>query len=122
MPAEQRLPAQADDLVARAEALAAGEEPAGTASPVQNAVLKLLRLHGQQTDDQLWDRYRDAINRGDDIPFASPQSVRTRRHELAVAGDVRPAGRGRSRYGRTATIWALTAQGAQYTEGRARGR
>lgn len=61
-------------------------------------VLDILREIGPCSDEQLVDSCRTRFD-------ISPSGVRTRRHELAVAGLVIEAGEAKTRSGRTCLTW-----------------
>lgn len=71
-------------------------------SEVRAAILSLLAGLGPLTDDELHRRYLQA-----GYPPRSRQRIGTARHELAVAGKVREAGRGRSDLGNTASLFEV---------------
>lgn len=69
---------------------------------VQSAILRILAKYGPLTDEQIESLYAQQSG----VPVASPQSLRTRRHELVIAGRARDSGqRGTTRYGNAAVKW-----------------
>lgn len=56
----------------------------------QEAVLLLFQRYGSMTDRELVDRYEATtflpLNGDPDLPVQGPSGIRTRRHELVVAG------------------------------------
>ena len=70
-------------------------------SQVQERVLSIVRMHGPLTDEELENRYLDLWPGS-----ASPQSIRSRRSELARKGLVTRLGRlGETSWGRPCAIW-----------------
>ncbi|MGN6325713.1 hypothetical protein [Pseudolysinimonas sp.] len=73
---------------------------------VQSAILRLLRENGPSTDERIESLYQVHRAQHPHLPMASPQSLRTRRHELVIAGQVRDSGkRGSTRYGNASAMW-----------------
>lgn len=71
-------------------------------------ITSLLAAHGPLTDDQLVELYRGRAHTYTSVPLITPQAIRTRRHELVVAGQVRDANVSAvSRLGNRATAWTL---------------
>lgn len=69
-----------------------------------DAILRLLRVCGPLTDDQLAQAYRDA-----GYPPRSPQNLRTARSELVDHGAIRNTGRrAPSALGHPARLWEVT--------------
>ena len=69
--------------------------------PKQYAVLKVLGLCGEMTDERLIACYETF-----DLPKQSPSGIRTRRHELVAMGLVRDTGeRRKMSTGRMAIVW-----------------
>lgn len=73
----------------------------------KGVIMSILAERGALTDDELVRLYRDRAHAFTSVPLITPQSIRTRRHELVVAGQVREAGMGRSTLGNRASLWAL---------------
>lgn len=68
-----------------------------------DAILRLLRVGGPMTDDQLHDAYRGA-----GYPPRSPQNLRTARAELVDHGVIRDSGkRAPSALGHPARLWEV---------------
>lgn len=81
---------------------------------VQSAIIRAFAENGPMTDDGLFHAYEAIRRTVEDIPRASPQSVRSRRAELHHRGLVRATNiPGRSAYGRPATVWALSSSTKQ---------
>lgn len=84
------------------------EPSAERITKVQTVVLDLIARLGPLTDDQLEALYQARAEAYPEVPSASPQSIRSRRAELArrgrVAADPVP---GTSKYGRRCTRWTL---------------
>ncbi|MEH3088736.1 MAG: hypothetical protein PGN24_03745 [Microbacterium arborescens] len=77
-------------------------------SEVQVVILDIFAKAGALTDDQLVALYEARVEAYPGLPRATPQSVRTRRSELAHRGLVQSlAERGVSRYGNPCTMWTL---------------
>jgi hypothetical protein len=69
---------------------AAKRQTRGNTARLQDHLWNLLVRYGPMTDDELWSRYVKQSSRSPvRYRWASPASVRTRRHELGVAGRVR---------------------------------
>ena len=67
----------------------------------QERVLGIIQVHGPLTDEELERHYRDCWPNS-----ASPQSIRSRRSELARKGFVTKLGRlGETSWGRPCAIW-----------------
>lgn len=73
----------------------------------KGVIMSILAERGALTDDELVRLYRERAHAYTSVPLITPQSIRTRRHELVVAGQVREAGIGRSALGNRSTMWAL---------------
>jgi hypothetical protein len=77
-------------------------------SESQQHILRLFRLYGPMTDEQLLAKHREWQRRYGD-PLMSDSGVRTRRSELVVLGRVRDSGkRERLSTGRKAIVWEVT--------------
>ncbi len=75
---------------------------------VKAVIMSVLAEYGPQTDDEIIDRYNDRAGAHPAVPTVTPQSVRTRRHELVIAGQVREADAfGFSNLGNRASVWTL---------------
>lgn len=85
---------------------ASGKQSAQTKDRAKAVILSLIAEHGPLTDDEIVFLYRDRAHAYTSVPLITPQSVRTRRHELVIAGLVRESGIGRSDLGNRATLWA----------------
>jgi hypothetical protein len=73
---------------------------------VKAVLLDLFAAHGPMTDDDLVDRYSERAAAFSTVPTVTPQSVRTRRHELVVAGLLHDTQAfGFSKLGNRATVW-----------------
>lgn len=68
----------------------------------QSAILAM--FGGPWTDEELIDRYYQAMSAGI-VPAQSESGIRTRRKELVDAGFLVASGMGRSRSGRSSTLW-----------------
>lgn len=77
---------------------------------VESTILTLFLRYGAMTDEQLVERYAAARFLDGDIPAATPQNVRTRRHTMRIAGRILDTGRRAktTATGNTATVWDLT--------------
>lgn len=76
-------------------------------SAVQAAIVTLLE-RCPSTDEDLVDTYEAQRFMDPEVPNVTPQSIRSRRNELHIAGRVVDSGiRGRTRTGRKAVVWAL---------------
>lgn len=71
----------------------------------QAAIVKLLGI-SDMSDDELFLRYFQGAENGL-WPHASQPGVRSRRSELVKMGMVRAKGYGKTRFGRSCTIWGL---------------
>ena len=71
----------------------------------QQAVLRLFRELGPMSDDLLVERYIAAAAEG--LRPQSPSGIRTRRHELAEAGELVVVGESRTAAGRACNVWGL---------------
>ena len=81
----------------------------GKLRETQNAVLRLLRLDGDLSDDQLLAAYDNRRRHDSGFPPQSPSGLRTRRRELVALGLVRDSGRRTTTYsGRAAIVWTAT--------------
>ncbi|MBF4512023.1 hypothetical protein ITJ66_05925 [Plantibacter sp. VKM Ac-2885] len=88
---------------------AAGRQTKSKTEAVKATILTLLRRHGGMTHEELVDRYEASAWLDESIPKVTPQSVRSRAHELFVEAKITDAGRrGRTRTGNTATVWEVT--------------
>ncbi|TQK19114.1 hypothetical protein FBY40_1605 [Microbacterium sp. SLBN-154] len=77
-------------------------------SRVQAVIMSILAEYGPQTDDEIVDRYNARAGAHPAVPTVTPQSIRTRRRELVVAGKVREADAfGFSKLGNRASVWCL---------------
>lgn len=70
----------------------------------KRAILGLLKH--PSTDEQLVNRYQ-SYSRAGFAPMASPSGIRSRRHELAVAGYLEAVDYGKTAMGRRAIIWGV---------------
>lgn len=85
---------------------AADQQTRSKSQMVRDRIVELLAEHGPMTDEQIYDRYKAMMALATGWPMATPQSVRTRRKELELAGKVRWTGlRGRSQYGNPSNEW-----------------
>jgi len=74
----------------------------------KKAILWILDCYGSMVDDKLVEHYNKLVYQGI-APRASQQGVRTRRHELVVAGQVQDTGsREKLASGRKAIVWDLS--------------
>ena len=71
-------------------------------SETKKAIIDLLKM--SSTDEELVNRYQTLARLGR-IPNASPSGIRSRRHELAIAGLVKAVGYTKSMTGRRAIVW-----------------
>lgn len=75
----------------------------------QQAVLRVLEARGPMTDEQLVAEYEyeqeNPASPLGKLVMQSPSGIRTRRNELARAGDVVKVGTGKTKLGRDADIW-----------------
>jgi len=71
---------------------------------LRNHILKLYRLAGWQTDEQLIVNYRKIYGAAS---LASDSGIRSRRSELVKMGLVEKAGIGKTASGRACQIWKL---------------
>lgn len=70
----------------------------------KKAILGLLKH--PSTDEQLVNRYQ-VYARSGFAPMASPSGIRSRRHELTVAGYVEAVDYGKTAMGRRAIVWGV---------------
>lgn len=70
----------------------------------KKAILDLLKV--PCTDESLVARY-ESLARTYTVPMASPSGIRSRRHELAVAGYLTAVDYSKSASGRRAIVWGL---------------
>lgn len=71
----------------------------------ESQVAVLAMFGGPFTDEELIDAYYQAQVAGI-VPAQSESGIRTRRKELVTAGFLEASGIGRSRSGRSSTLWA----------------
>lgn len=77
-------------------------------SQIKAVIVELLTRYGPLGDEELFDRYEAHRFMHGDVPAATPQNVRTRRHELHIEGRVSPTGsRVPTRAGATAALWQV---------------
>jgi len=82
---------------------------------LQAAISVILGTRGPLTDEQLVDEYDAYRASRPRVLAVTPQSIRTRRHELHVAGKVRPTGQRRAtRSGSSGTVWELVPIGDEH--------
>lgn len=74
--------------------------------PIHEAILYVLRIHPELTDEQLVGWYKADLAAGW-LPKASDSSIRSRRKELAVLGRVVEVGLRRLSSGRNGRVWKL---------------
>lgn len=86
---------------------AAGRQTDSRVGELKAVILTLFRQFGSMSDEALVDRYEAHRWLNPGVPQVTPQSIRTRRHELTVAGTVFDTRmRGTTRTGSSCTIWA----------------
>lgn len=79
---------------------------------LRRTIVFLLATGGDMTDEGLVDAYAELRETRPELVDATPQSIRTRRHEALVDGRVRDTGRrARTRSGSTGAIWGITQHG-----------
>ena len=71
-------------------------------------IVEVLERYGPSTDEDIAEHYR-SLGMIFDWPPVSPSGLRSRRAELVDLGTVVDAGKGRTRSGRSCTIWAPAA-------------
>lgn len=92
---------------------AAAKQTTSKREALQAAIRVLLATQGDLTDEQIADAYVEYQRTRSWLPLTTPQSLRTQRHALHVAGTVRDTGERRpTRAGSTAAVWTLTPFGA----------
>ncbi len=75
---------------------------------VKAVIVTLLRNHGPLTDEQLVDRFEAYAWLHQSVPSVAASSIRTRRHELEIAGVVRALDEvGRTKRGSACKVWSL---------------
>lgn len=81
----------------------------GMLTVTQSVVLDILLVEGRPlTHDQIIARYEGRAAAYESVPWASPQSIRSRVAELVRQGRVVAVDKaGRSRFGRAATRWGI---------------
>lgn len=73
----------------------------------RDEILRILRIKGPLTDDQIWVIYGTMFERGRDIPRPSPSGLRSRRSELVSMGFVVQDGEGTTVSGRRCARWRV---------------
>ena len=73
----------------------------------REAILKVLRDNGPQTDTQIIKAYMDLWFGGRHMKLASPSGIRSRRSELVKMGFVEAAGTGKTASGRNCIVWRI---------------
>ena len=73
---------------------------------VRDAIIAILEHFGPKSDEEIKELYKiREVTKG--YPWASEESLRTRRSELVRMGFVREVGTGRTQAGRACGIWGL---------------
>jgi hypothetical protein len=91
---------------------AASRQTEDKLAAVQQTIVVLLGTRGDMTDEALVDAYTEYRESRPQVANVTPQSIRTRRHELHVAGRVKDTGRRLpTRAGSTAAVWSITQHG-----------
>lgn len=82
----------------------------------RDGIMDVLKVNGQQTDEQIWETYSRWHDLGRTVPRSSPSGLRSRRSELVRMGFVEACGTGKTASGRPCTIWKIK-DGAAYAAG-----